>query len=205
MGGASSTYSMVSVDQRNLDYGMVGQQPSSYTYGDMDFQISEGINSRFLNLPSANAMMKMDQTPYGLPMLNEISGQGHHQQFGDQFHPFSNQVLSDDIEAQAFRAVGDSSIQGINAATCYPLASSPMVDFSEDHSHGFPLEAAPGMNSIYGNACSVGQEIVSLGEGYGFRNPENSFRINPVSFWSLGYEGFSFGEHFQQEFMSQKF
>ena len=70
---------------------------------------------------------------------------------------------------------------------------------------GCPLEAAPGMNSIYGNACSVGQEIVSLGEGYGFRNPENSFRINPVSFWSLGYEGFSFGEHFQQEFMSQKF
>ena len=161
-------------------------------------------------------MMKMDQTPYGLPMLNEISGQGHHQQFGDQFHPFSNQVLSDDIEAQAFRAVGDNSIQGINAATCYPLASSPMVDFSEDHSHGFPLEAAPGMNYIYGNACSVGQEIVSLGEGVGqeivslgegvgFRYPENSFRINPESFWSLGYEGFSFGEHFQQEFMSQKF
>ncbi|XP_034690616.1 two-component response regulator ARR1-like [Vitis riparia] len=223
---------MAFVDQRNLFHYGVGQQACNSSkrakllhevpanmlqqpaqmYRSLDFQVSEGA-PRSLNLPAANddsvygsqssfSMMQMAQTPYGMPMLNEISG---HQHFGH--HPLSNQILSNDIEAQALRAVGNP-IES-NAAACYPLAS-PMVDFSKDHSHGFHLE----MNAIYGNASSVGQGMVSLGEEYGYRNPENiaqpgnnllvddSFRMKPESMPRPGCKSLSFGQRFDHGFMS---
>ncbi|KAL6339625.1 hypothetical protein AAG906_034710 [Vitis piasezkii] len=223
---------MAFVDQRNLFHYGVGQQACNSSkqakllhevpanmlqqpaqmYRSLDFQVSEGT-PRSLNLPAANddsvygsqssfSTMQMAQTPYGMPMLNEISG---HQHFGH--HPLSNQILSNDIEAQALRAVGNP-IES-NPAACYPLAS-PMVDFSKDHSHGFHLE----MNAIYGNASSVGQGMVSLGEEYGYRNPENiaqpgnnllvddSFRMKPESMPRPGCKSLSFGQRFDHGFMS---